>query len=106
MPAGDVLDEVIVGAELKVSAVDAKKDSIALARDVDASHDGTTSIVGRRPPTTEELETLRKVSFKIPFSILTIAFIELCERFSYYGAIVVCKPSTPQQDMVWSLRSQ
>jgi len=40
-------------------------------------------------PTEEELKTLRRVSDKIPFSIYTIAFIELCERFSYYGTTAV-----------------
>lgn len=42
-------------------------------------------------PTEEEFHSLRRVSDKIPFAIYTIAFIELCERFSYYGTTVVCK---------------
>jgi len=40
-------------------------------------------------PTDTELQTLRRVSDKIPWSIYTIAFIELCERFSYYGTTAV-----------------
>lgn len=40
-------------------------------------------------PTEEELHTLRRVPDKIPLSIYTIAFIELCERFSYYGTTAV-----------------
>ncbi|KAK0652199.1 POT family-domain-containing protein [Cercophora newfieldiana] len=40
-------------------------------------------------PTGEELKTLRRVPDEIPFSIYTIAFIELCERFSYYGTTAV-----------------
>ncbi|KAL9122023.1 MAG: hypothetical protein Q9187_001415 [Circinaria calcarea] len=40
-------------------------------------------------PTTEELHTLRRVSDKIPWSAYTVAFVELTERFSYYGTIVV-----------------
>ncbi|KAJ0107432.1 hypothetical protein J7T55_009397 [Diaporthe amygdali] len=40
-------------------------------------------------PTAEELNTLRRVSDKIPWSVLTIAFVELCERFSYYGTTAV-----------------
>jgi POT family proton-dependent oligopeptide transporter len=43
---------------------------------------------GRRP-TDEELKTLRRVADKIPMSIYTIAFVELCERFSYYGTTAV-----------------
>lgn len=45
-------------------------------------------------PTTEELHTLRRVSDKIPWSAYTIAFVELTERFSYYGTTVVCTFST------------
>ncbi|KAL2168239.1 hypothetical protein VTG60DRAFT_247 [Thermothelomyces hinnuleus] len=40
-------------------------------------------------PTEEELQTLRRVPDKIPWNIYTIAFIELCERFSYYGTTAV-----------------
>jgi hypothetical protein len=42
-------------------------------------------------PTDEELYTLRRVADKIPWHVYTLAFVELCERFSYYGATVVCK---------------
>lgn len=42
-----------------------------------------------REPTEEELHTLRRVPDKIPWNIFTIAFIELCERFSYYGTTAV-----------------
>jgi POT family proton-dependent oligopeptide transporter len=41
-------------------------------------------------PTEEELHTLRRVADKIPWRVYTIAFVELCERFSYYGTTVVC----------------
>ncbi|EPE24804.1 MFS general substrate transporter [Glarea lozoyensis ATCC 20868] len=40
-------------------------------------------------PTEEEFQTLRRVPDKIPWIIYTVAFIELCERFSYYGTTVV-----------------
>lgn len=42
-------------------------------------------------PTPEELLTLRRVSGKIPWTAFTIAFVELCERFGYYGCQVLCK---------------
>jgi POT family proton-dependent oligopeptide transporter len=42
-------------------------------------------------PTAEELVTLRRVSGKIPWIAFTIAFVELCERFGYYGCQVLCK---------------
>lgn len=41
--------------------------------------------------TEEELHTLRRVSGKIPWPAFTVAFVELCERFSYYGTTVVCE---------------
>ena len=39
----------------------------------------------------DDLKNLRRVSGKIPWTAYTIAFVELCERFSYYGTTVVCK---------------
>ncbi|KAI8312494.1 putative peptide transporter ptr2 [Colletotrichum sp. SAR11_240] len=42
-------------------------------------------------PTDEELKTLRRVADHIPFKLFTIAFVELCERFSYYGSVIVKK---------------
>ncbi|RYO73748.1 hypothetical protein DL766_000576 [Monosporascus sp. MC13-8B] len=40
-------------------------------------------------PTEEEMQTLRRVSGQIPWAAFTIAFCELCERFSYYGSAVL-----------------
>ncbi|RDW62563.1 hypothetical protein BP5796_10865 [Coleophoma crateriformis] len=40
-------------------------------------------------PTEEEYHTLRRVSDKIDWWVYTIAVVELCERFSYYGTTVV-----------------
>jgi POT family proton-dependent oligopeptide transporter len=42
-------------------------------------------------PTEEELHTLRRVSDRVPWKAFALAFVELCERFSYYGTTVVCK---------------
>lgn len=42
-------------------------------------------------PTEEELHTLRRVADHVPLKVYTLAFVELCERFSYYGTTVVCK---------------
>lgn len=36
-------------------------------------------------PTEEELQTLRKVADRLPLSAWSIAIVELCERFTYYG---------------------
>ncbi|KIV78558.1 hypothetical protein PV11_06203 [Exophiala sideris] len=43
-------------------------------------------------PTEEELHgqnALRRVAAPIPWAVYTVAFVELCERFSYYGTQVV-----------------
>ncbi|KAK4219607.1 peptide transporter-like protein [Rhypophila decipiens] len=64
---------------------------IALTKDASAP-DYKVSLDGHddnRAPTEEELHTLRRVPEKIPWNIYTIAFIELCERFSYYGTTAV-----------------
>lgn len=45
---------------------------------------------GEEYPTAEELKTLRRVKGRINWIIYTIAFIELCERFAYYGTTAVC----------------
>ena len=45
-------------------------------------------------PTEDELHgpnALRRVAAPIPWAVYTVAFVELCERFSYYGTQVVCK---------------
>lgn len=47
-------------------------------------------VESRQYPTEEEEHTLRRVSDKLPWTAYTIAFVELCERFSYYGTTVVC----------------
>jgi POT family proton-dependent oligopeptide transporter len=46
---------------------------------------------GEQYPTKEELLTLRRTHGHVPFVLYTIAFVELCERFAYYGTTQVCK---------------
>lgn len=65
----------------------------------DSYHDGgpvefEADLVGETP-TEEELRTLRRVSGQIPWTAFTIAFVELCERFGYYGCQVLCTLSRP-----------
>lgn len=42
-------------------------------------------------PSELDLKTLRRVPGSIPWQAYTIAFVELCERFSYYGTVSVCE---------------
>ncbi|KAI4218571.1 MAG: hypothetical protein L6R36_008882 [Xanthoria steineri] len=44
---------------------------------------------GKEYPTAEEVATLRRVCGTVPWSSYTIGFVELCERFSYYGTTIV-----------------
>ncbi len=46
---------------------------------------------GEHYPSPEDLKTLRRTHGHVPFLIYTVAFVELCERFAYYGTIVVCE---------------
>ncbi|KIP09372.1 hypothetical protein PHLGIDRAFT_126379 [Phlebiopsis gigantea 11061_1 CR5-6] len=57
--------------------------SDAASQELDGIHDGLEF------PNDEERSTLRRVSDSIPWNAYLIAFVELCERFSYYGATVV-----------------
>lgn len=44
-------------------------------------------------PTDEDLATLRRIPERIPLICFTVAFVELCERFAYYGTTAVCELS-------------
>lgn len=49
--------------------------------------------IGDEDPTPDDLDgpnALRRVSAPIPWVVYTVAFVELCERFSYYGTQVLC----------------
>jgi POT family proton-dependent oligopeptide transporter len=41
-------------------------------------------------PTDEELVQLRRVPGTLHLWAFSVAFVELCERFSYYGTTIVC----------------
>ncbi|XWX00091.1 hypothetical protein V2A60_008108 [Cordyceps javanica] len=99
MPAGDAVADPIAAAELRAEAQDGRKASLVPAAAAATAAPGDQ--VGRDvtgdflnqdypSPTAEELATLRRIPDRIPIKLYTIAFIELCERFSYYGSIVVC----------------
>ncbi|KAG9255387.1 POT family-domain-containing protein [Emericellopsis atlantica] len=93
MPTGDVAE--VGAAALRSEAVEQKRNSIAHAADaerrvsvaVSGGHDGLVHYDDL--PTPEEMRTLRRVPEKIPIKLFSIAFIELCERFSYYGTTIV-----------------
>ena len=55
-------------------------------------------------PTVEELATLRKVHAPIKWVIYTVAFVELCERFSYYGSATLCRSSADYRTLCWLIQ--
>lgn len=55
---------------------------------------------GEEYPTAEDLTTLRRTYGHVPVLIYSIAFIELCERFSYYGTIIVCESLTDRYPLI------
>ncbi|KAL8669366.1 MAG: hypothetical protein Q9168_006043 [Polycauliona sp. 1 TL-2023] len=48
-----------------------------------------TDADGVEYPTPEEVATLRRVRGQVPWGAYTIGFVELCERFGYYGTTAV-----------------
>ncbi|RBQ75631.1 hypothetical protein FVER53590_07951 [Fusarium verticillioides] len=101
-PAGDSLAEPITVAGLRAEVLDEKRASISAEKRASIATDPRPATAdagavgpagGVTPdgqfPTAEELDTLRRVPNKIPIKLFSIAFIELCERFSYYGSTVV-----------------
>jgi hypothetical protein len=97
---GDVMDAPVSGAQLAAAAKDAEKDELALQATPPPAHterDPAAHILEHLHeeledfPSEEDILTLRRVADHIPLKLFTIAFVELCERFSYYGSTVVCK---------------
>lgn len=92
---GDIVDDAIAAAEIHTEAVDHERKMSATSASPDA-HSEKHHLTGLEDfPTEEEMHTLRRVADYIPLKLFTIAFIELCERFSYYGTIVVVCSSSP-----------
>lgn len=69
---------------------------------LDADEDGHIGQEGDEWPSEEDLTSLRKVPDRISLAAYTVAIVELCERFSYYGTSVICEffpPSMPNTRM-------
>nr|CEG04296.1 unnamed protein product [Fusarium clavum] len=95
-PTGDVMGETVAAAGLHAEMIDEKRASMAAERRASVVTDPNAPATvsgGVTPdgqfPTPEEMASLRRISNKIPLKLFSIAFIELCERFSYYGCTVV-----------------
>ncbi|RGP78159.1 pot family proton-dependent oligopeptide transporter [Fusarium longipes] len=97
-PTGDAMGETVAAAGLHAEMIDEKRASVAAERRssvVTDPHAPAASVAAGGVtadgefPTPEEMQSLRRISNKIPMKLFSIAFIELCERFSYYGCTVV-----------------
>ena len=74
-----------------IGLVDVKKSKVPNVRVSNKGSIGTRIVYDADQPTEEELATLRRIPGKIPLIAFSVAFVELCERFSFYGTTVVCK---------------
>ncbi|GIK06771.1 hypothetical protein Aspvir_002423 [Aspergillus viridinutans] len=54
-----------------------------------AVYDDDHAHLQRQFPSDEDFKHLRRVAGDIPWTAYTVAFVELCERFSYYGTTAV-----------------
>ncbi|EFQ33627.1 POT family protein [Colletotrichum graminicola] len=97
--AGGLQDDVLAKAHVPAAAAQGTEKEIRGSFDVTAAaapsaaddqyYDSKSDDEYPDKPTEEELNTLRRVSGPIHWGIYTIAFAELCERFSYYGSSVL-----------------
>lgn len=67
-----------LSADEKAAALDTSSHSPSVAEEDDG--------FGGDIPTEEEKKTLRRVGDKVPKAAFLVAVVELCERFTYYGA--------------------
>ncbi|KAH8146369.1 uncharacterized protein LAJ45_09562 [Morchella importuna] len=87
--SGLAIDDAVIGA----------KHNPALAETIPEKHESEVPTYTKEAkitaeedddyPTAEELDSLRRIPDKVPWKAFPIAFVELCERFSYYGTTVV-----------------
>ncbi|KIX01501.1 uncharacterized protein Z518_09227 [Rhinocladiella mackenziei CBS 650.93] len=61
----------------------------AHASDSDTSDNILVGPNGEQYPSDEDLKTLRRTQGHVPWLLYTIAFVEMCERFAYYGTTIV-----------------
>lgn len=90
----------ITRSSLEIQTVDEKKVITTNNDEVDPHRPEKSLVsasyamqIGDEDPTEDELSgpnALRRVSAPIPWAVYTVAWVELCERFSYYGTQVLC----------------
>lgn len=97
--AADLSNPVDMGEISKSHAIshDIAEEKVPAEKGLDFGHQKelSTGDVDEAPlngayPTEEEFRTLRRVPGTLRWPAYTVAFVELCERFSYYGTTQVC----------------
>jgi len=90
------IDDMFVGAKHDPALVDGqnekRRDSVTeLPAVIEGQKTLRNDIISGEGdfPTQEEIATLERIGDPVPWKAYTIAFVELCERFSYYGTTVV-----------------
>lgn len=85
---GEKKDVDITGGPLRPSISAAHADSYH------ADEKASVATIDGEEPTDHEKVVLRHVGERLPVSAFLVAFVELCERFTYYGADS-CGPLQP-----------
>ncbi|KAI9369163.1 PTR2-domain-containing protein [Aspergillus egyptiacus] len=73
--------------DMKEVARDPSIDELPASKESAAT--GEEEELGKVYPTREEMNTLRRVAGPLNWVYFSVAFVELCERFSYYGTTTV-----------------
>lgn len=81
--------DVIAEADRRAAGFDDKEFNEKAVANIDVDVASNDDEVFDDTPTEEEMRTLRRVSGSIKWAMYTIAFVELCERFSYYGSSIL-----------------
>lgn len=84
---GALLKSQVPGSEQKLSS----DHTVSPVKTNDTATAATTDEELYERPTKAEERTLRRVPGKVPWIAYTIAFVELCERFSFFGTTAVCE---------------
>jgi hypothetical protein len=84
--AGDAAAAEIKGIGMPTPALEKQ---IAMEKGEQYPITDTDSEAELHKPSEEELRSLRRVPARIPWIAFTVAFVELCERFAYYGTTAV-----------------
>ncbi|VUC28695.1 unnamed protein product [Clonostachys rosea] len=79
-----VVNDSIDNVEVQFEETHAERAAALLA-----SHHHGGALADASIPTPQDLVTLRRVPGRMPLKLFTVAFVELCERFSYYGTTIV-----------------